>query len=388
MRLMTTLLLLLGLVSGYTALAQSASAHDEVNAVLEKVRSHKFHPADGGFTKDRYLGDDGVASLDAEDWRVRLEAIRDLVRIGEEAVPALREALSDENPEVGQVATYVLGLLGGGEVVDDLMERLREDSHPIVRSDAAIALGRIGDKKALPLLKDLKENEDQRDVRHQAGLAAYRVENGLGEQAPARQAYENLDLDVYGQAEVGKPAPPFSLRDTDGNEWKLADYLGEKPVVLIWIFADWCPVCHNEFHDLIRLEEEYKEAGIEVVTLEMHDRFRCRVMVGDEVQPQYWFARAPQRRYPEGLWWRHLVDLAGQVGVQYGVQPMAFAVHAEYINRPATVVIDKEGIVRMAYYGTYWGDRPSIEETLDIVVNEDYDYAHPERLKPAAGEQP
>ena len=50
------------------------------------------------------------------------------------------------------------------------------------------------------------------------------------------------------------------------------------------------------------------------------------------------------------IWWPHLLDRA--VGAQYGVDPLAFAVHAEYINRPSTVIVDPEGIVRFAYYGT------------------------------------
>lgn len=88
-------------------------------------------------------------------------------------------------------------------------------------------------------------------------------------------------------------------------------------------------------------------------------------MAGDEMQPKYWFSkdRSPQASYGKSRWWPHLVDLACGVGATYGVDPMQFVVHSEWINRPATVIVDKEGIVRLAYRGTFWGDRPSIEET-------------------------
>jgi len=60
---------------------------------------------------------------------------------------------------------------------------------------------------------------------------------------------------------------------------------------------------------------------------------------------------------------------------------MEFVVHSEWINRPSTVIVDKNCVVRFAYYGTFWGDRPTIEQTLEMVHSEDYQFEHPERMK-------
>ncbi|MCK5368080.1 MAG: hypothetical protein KAQ62_05990, partial [Cyclobacteriaceae bacterium] len=76
-----------------------------------------------------------------------------------------------------------------------------------------------------------------------------------------------------------------------------------------------------------------------------------------------------------------LLDRAGAIGAMYGADPMTFAVHAEYINRPTTVIIDKDGIVRFSYQGTFWGDRPTIEQTLEMIKTEDFSFIHPKRLK-------
>ena len=65
----------------------------------------------------------------------------------------------------------------------------------------------------------------------------------------------------------------------------------------------------------------------------------------------------------------------------YGVDPMAFAVHAEYINRPSTVIVDPGVVVRLAYYGTYWGDRPTIGQTLEMIRNRHFEFEHPKRRK-------
>ena len=136
----------------------------------------------------------------------------------------------------------------------------------------------------------------------------------------------------------------------------------------------------QEFNDLIKLQSEFDELDAVVATIECHDRYRCRLMVGRETDALYWFSKNSfQKRYQDGIWWPHLSDLAGRVGATYGVGPMAFAVHAEYVNRPSTIIIDPEGIVRFAYIGTYWGDRPTMHQTLEMIRNKKFDFEHPNR---------
>ena len=200
-------------------------------------------------------------------------------------------------------------------------------------------------------------------MRHRAKLALGRLKEGATATPELVAAWAGLDEKTVRQVKVGEPAPPFELRDTNGEVWRLSDFKGKKTVVLIWIFADWCGVCHREFHDLIEMEEQFKRAGVQVLTIECHDAYRCKVMVGGR-----------------DLWWPHLVDLAGRVGASYGVDPLEYVVHDEWINRPATIIVDPQGIVRFAYYGTYWGDRPSIAQTLEMIQSSSYSFRHPRRL--------
>ncbi|GAG28630.1 unnamed protein product, partial [marine sediment metagenome] len=65
----------------------------------------------------------------------------------------------------------------------------------------------------------------------------------------------------------------------------------------------------------------------------------------------------------------------------YGIDPMEFWVHDEWVNRPSTIILDGEGIVRFAYYGTFWGDRPTIEQTLEIIKTGNFEFEHPKRKK-------
>lgn len=348
--------------------------------IFEEIAAHEFHPLDEtSFTIDRELKRHGIASLDDVDWRVRLLAVRDLILLGEDGVPQMIEGLSHADVQVRYAGATALGVLRATSAVPALEVVLRRDPDPLARSQAAVALGQMESVSSLELLRERMEKDDSKDVCHQCELAIDQTEKGRGATPELRVAFASLDPPTFKSVRVGSPAPDFILPDTEGDPWKLAKNGEQAWTVLIWVFADWCPVCHGEFRELMALRAEFKEANVRIATLEAHDMYRCRMMVGKEVDPKYWFAKESfQENYTDNIWWPHLADRAGAVGAAYGVDPMAFSVHAEYINRPATIIVDPKGIVRFAYYGTYWGDRPTIEQILDFIRNDNFE--HEKRL--------
>ncbi len=79
---MRTLLLIAALVVlGIPSQPTRAADPPTAAQVFQSVASHRFHPLnnDGSFTSDRQLDKHGIASLDDEDWKIRLLAIRDLL---------------------------------------------------------------------------------------------------------------------------------------------------------------------------------------------------------------------------------------------------------------------------------------------------------------------
>ncbi len=354
----------------------------DVAAILDRVREHDFHPVDRrSFTIDRTLQRHGIADPDDQDWRIRLLAIRDLVRTGVPGVPGMIEGLTDGNPQTRLIAATALGVLRADAAVHPLRQLAGEDADALVRSAAVVALGRIGDRTALDLLRNLAENDPSADVRHQAKQAADRIEKGMGAEPELADAYRALDPKTFGRVLPGDPTPDFTLTDTDGIAWRLREQTGDQWMMLIWIFTDWCPVCHREFQDLIQYRERAEQLGVTVATIEATDFYRSRVMVGKEIDMRYRHApKSLQDLYRQSIWWPHLTDHAGAVGARYGVDPLAYAVHAEYINRPATIIIDPSGTVRLSYIGTYWGDRPSIRQALDMIETENFEFEHSERL--------
>lgn len=127
------------------------------------------------------------------------------------------------------------------------------------------------------------------------------------------------------KAEIGKPAPPFELKDVDGKTVKLADSKG-KTVVLEW-FCPTCPFCvqaYGEKGALKKLPEELEAKGIVWLSIvsEKPDN------KGGKVETIKKFMEANGLKSPM------LLDPDGKVGKAYGAK-----------TTPHMFVIDGKGVL-------------------------------------------
>lgn len=67
----------------------------------------------------------------------------------------------------------------------------------------------------------------------------------------------------YGVAEIGKKAPDFSLKDTNGNTINLKDYRGK--YVLLEFWSGYCVPCRTENPLITNLYTKYRSQGFEVI---------------------------------------------------------------------------------------------------------------------------
>jgi peroxiredoxin len=122
-------------------------------------------------------------------------------------------------------------------------------------------------------------------------------------------------LDAQG---VDVPAPNFSLKDLQGNAVSLAGYKGKVLFVNFW--ATWCPPCRAEIPDFIEAFKNNKSKGLEILGLSVDK------LTPDELRS---FVADAKMNYPVALADSKIVG---------DFQP------GQYI--PATIVIDKKGIIR------------------------------------------
>ena len=73
--------------------------------------------------------------------------------------------------------------------------------------------------------------------------------------------------------ELGTPAPPFSLPDTDGRTVSLADYDGA-PALLVMFICNHCPYVKHLRAALAELGREYGARGVGIVAVSANDAER------------------------------------------------------------------------------------------------------------------
>ncbi|MBV8491089.1 MAG: TlpA family protein disulfide reductase [Candidatus Eremiobacteraeota bacterium] len=127
---------------------------------------------------------------------------------------------------------------------------------------------------------------------------------------------------------AGVSAPVFQLRDDTGAGVSLDRYRGR--VVLMNLWATWCPPCRAEMPDLQRLYEAYRSHGLVVVG----------VNEGESPQRARAFASSLGIRFP--IW----IDERQQYGRVYAA-----------LGMPTTVIVGRDGVVVRGYDGALTFDQ-------------------------------
>jgi len=138
----------------------------------------------------------------------------------------------------------------------------------------------------------------------------------LGRQTPDEPASADS------RPRVGQAAPDFALRDLTGNTRRLSTLRGQ--VVLVNLWATWCPPCRAEMPELAALYLAHKDEGFAILGVDDQERNET---VSDFLQ------RNPLP-YPV------LLDPDSRVSRAYGVDFL-----------PMSVLIDRRGMLRGMFPG-------------------------------------
>ncbi len=138
---------------------------------------------------------------------------------------------------------------------------------------------------------------------------------------------------------IGKKAPDFTIKDLSGKSISLSSFKGK--LILLNIWATWCPYCRKERAELNALHREYKDRGLVILSVS-NDRSVEKV-----------------KRYVKKIPVDFIVlwDSDGNVTNSYGIRAL-----------PTNFLIDREGIIKHKLMGfRKWTSRSSkklIEELL------------------------
>jgi len=126
-----------------------------------------------------------------------------------------------------------------------------------------------------------------------------------------------------GLPEIGKPTPPFSLVDLEGNRVTITDFHGR--VVLLNFWATWCGPCRIEMPAMERLYQDFHAKGLDILAV--------------SIDPQGVVVTRPFKE-ALGLTFPILNDSEYRVASLYGARTL-----------PMTYIIDRQGIIRQRIYG-------------------------------------
>lgn len=123
--------------------------------------------------------------------------------------------------------------------------------------------------------------------------------------------------------ESGPAAPDFELTTLEGDRFRLSEHRGEVVVLNVW--ATWCPPCRVEIPGFVELQEEYRDEGVTFVGLSVDEEGF------DAVGP---FAERKGMNYP-----------------QLASQRVAYRLYGDADSVPRTYLIDKQGRIRYMHVG-------------------------------------
>jgi thioredoxin-dependent peroxiredoxin len=143
---------------------------------------------------------------------------------------------------------------------------------------------------------------------------------------------------------IGNKAPDFTLKDLDGNDWRLADHAG-KTVVLLFYPGDNTPVCTAQLCSVRDHWSDYQATGAEVVGISTDSADSHKSFAGKH-----------------SLTLNLLADEKGEVVEKYGMKSWLPGRSARGV-----VVVDKAGNVAYHKVQSLSLFKPSDDEVLAAI---------------------
>jgi len=140
--------------------------------------------------------------------------------------------------------------------------------------------------------------------------------------------------------EDGPRAPDFALTRMNGETFRLSEHRGEVVVLNVW--ATWCPPCRDEIPGFVELQREFRGEGVTFVGLSVDE---------DGLAAVRRFAQTQTLNYP-----------------QVASPEVAYRKYGRTTAVPRTFVIDRRGRIRYTHSGLFMPGR--LQPMLDVLVAE------------------
>jgi thiol-disulfide isomerase/thioredoxin len=143
------------------------------------------------------------------------------------------------------------------------------------------------------------------------------------------------------EADRKKAPPDFEIPTLDGKKIRLSEYRGKVLIVDFW--ATWCPPCRKMIPQLVRIVNQHRNRGVEVIGLHIDDRGRSST--------------------------EDINEFIGQFGINYTVGIASDEVFTAYLGAeetaiPQTLVFDRDGRLMLHLIGYTEADAARLDEAV------------------------
>ena len=169
-------------------------------------------------------------------------------------------------------------------------------------------------------------------------VGGFSINNYLIEEETTDMETETLENENLEKVEVGNEAPDFTLMDTEGNEFNLSDYEGEKVLVLEFMNMN-CGTCKNFEKDAMKSYcNESMPEDVEVISV-------TQTKNADESE---------------------LAERTDEMGWRFmkGSSEMTDTFGAD--RSPTVVIIDKDGVITFSESGSM--SKSELEEKINSAL--------------------
>ena len=136
------------------------------------------------------------------------------------------------------------------------------------------------------------------------------------------------------------PAPDFTFPGLDGEMIRLSDYKGK--VVLVNIWATWCPPCVDEMPSMEKLYQKFKGENFEILAVSIDEPGLKAVAP---------FMKKSNLTFPA------LIDSEGTIKAVYGITGV-----------PESFIIDKQGILIKKIVGPVDWAAPNVFQFFNELI--------------------
>ncbi len=162
---------------------------------------------------------------------------------------------------------------------------------------------------------------------------------------------------------VSEEIPAVDLTDGSGNTIEFKEYIGKRPVVLVFFRGGWCPYCTRHLSALQEKKEEIEALGFEMVAItpDSYDKLDTSVTRGGNLDYTLLSDANADAIQAFGIAWKINDKLYKKYTEEYKMDVEFWSGEKHHLLPVPAVFVVKDGVIQYEYINPKYSNRLSPE---------------------------